>query len=708
MALTFREMKNIGVVTFDHDDSKVNILSGDVLSRLNTMIDEISLKKDLKALLFVSKKKDCFVAGADISEIEAIVEPSDGAAKAKYGQDVFNKIEDLTLPTIAVIDGVALGGGCELALACRYRVATFNPKVRIGLPEVNLGFVPGFGGTYRLPRIVGLQESLKMILSGKPIDSTKALKIGLFDRLFPQKNLDHSLDIYVDEIIKTHAQRRRYQRKPKKGLAEFLDSTRLGHSVVFKESLKGVMKMSKGFYPAPLKAIEVVKKNFYMDRERGLLLENQAFGELAVTDISKNLVKLFYMSEKFRKLSVDGADQVSPMAIHHCGVLGAGVMGGGIAQLLSSRGIWCRLKDLNHAALALGYQSAGKVYDQATKKRKYTKAEARAMMSHITGTLDYKGFKNADIVIEAVVENMDVKKKVLQELCDHVKPEAIIATNTSALSVTEMATVVKDPSKMIGFHFFNPVHRMPLVELITTEKTSTETLVSSLKLVQRLGKTPIVVKDSCGFIVNRILLAYINEAGRLLEETGQLEQIDRVMLTFGMPMGPFLLSDEVGLDVGVKVLHILEAGLGERFKAVSIFDKIYETGLLGKKSGKGYYIHGKKRLINQSVFGMLPGGQKALNHKKALERLIYIMVNEAALCLDEGIVDGPEAIDIGMIFGTGFPPFRGGLLRYADHIGINNIVSSLEELSKELNADRFKPVSYLAKLKEEGKGFYSK
>jgi 3-hydroxyacyl-CoA dehydrogenase/enoyl-CoA hydratase/3-hydroxybutyryl-CoA epimerase len=706
MALAYREENNIGYIYFDHDNSKVNLLSAEVLKQLDEVLDEVAHKRSLHALIIASKKKDVFIAGADIQEIQKIVEPKDGAMKAKAGQDVLNKIEDLPMPTIAVIDGVALGGGCELALACHYRIATFNDRIRIGLPETQLGFVPGFGGTYRLPRIVGLVESLGMILAGKRIDSTRALKIGLVDKLFPQVGLDVSVSQFVSAVISKKYSKARYPKPKIKNFMDWLMNSSMGHKVIFDKSRQGVWRETKGFYPAPMKAIDVISKNLNMNRTEGLALEAQAFGELAITDISKNLVHVFYLSEEYRKLSIEGTDQIKPQDIKTCGILGAGVMGGGIAQALSAKDIWSRMKDINYDAVAKGYQAAAKIYGQAVMKRRMKKHEAEGKMAHITGTTDYHGFKHLDMVIEAVVENMDVKKKVFKELSDVTGPQTILATNTSALSVTEMGKQTKDPSKVIGIHFFNPVHRMPLIEVITTPATSKETIVATLNLVKRLGKTPILVKDSCGFVVNRILLAYINEAGRILEETGDMVAIDKTMTDFGMPMGPFTLSDEVGLDVGIKVLHILENAFGERFKPVSIFDKVAEKKWYGKKTNKGFYVHEKQREPNGEINSLLPGGRKGLDKDECTKRLVYIMLNEAAGCLQDDIVDNAGAIDIGMIFGTGFPPFRGGLLKYADDTGIDKVVSELEQLQKKLNAERFKPNPYLLKLKETKKKFF--
>ena len=715
MFLSYHEDNNTGFIEFDQKDSKVNLLTAAALRELDQILDSLADKSSLKAVVLISKKKDVFIAGADIKEIEGITQSEEGRQKSKDGQDILNKLEDLPVPTIAVIDGVALGGGCELALACQYRLATFNEKVRIGLPEVNLGIFPAFGGTYRLPRLIGLPEALTMILTGKPVDANKALRLGLVDRLMPQNGLDHHLNALIDDIRKGRiappapapAPADKYARRKPKGLATLVEGSLLGQWFIFRQSVQSVIKTTKGFYPAPLKAIAVIKKNFYLDRAKGLDAEARSFGELATTAISKNLIRVFYLSEQYRKLGVEG---VSPKMIEKCGIIGAGVMGGGIAQLVSYTNIWVRLKDINYDALALGLKSAAKLYRDAVKKRRLKPYEAMVKMDKITTALDYSGFADTDIVIEAVVENMEVKRKVFRELSAATNPQTILATNTSALSVTEMAGETKDPSKVIGLHFFNPVHKMPLVEIITTARTSKETLATTLALVKRLGKTPIIVKDSCGFVVNRVLLGYINEAGRLLEEGGSVVAIDKIMTDFGMPMGPFTLTDEVGLDVGSKVLHILADGLGERFKPVEIFEKIYAQGFLGKKSGKGFYRYQGQPVPNPAVppgtAGTKAGAGVCSDNEEALQRMLYLMINEAARCLEEKIVDDPGAIDAGMIFGAGFPAFRGGLLRHADTVGISKIVEDLNRLQQKFQAERFKPAAYLLKLKSEERKFY--
>ncbi len=701
MAISYNIKDNIGVIEFNQPDSKVNILTAEVIRKLDAILGKIKADDSLKALLITSGKKDVFIAGADIKEIEGITESKDGEMKSRAGQDIFNTLEDLSIPTVAVIDGVALGGGCELALACCYRVATFNAKVKIGLPEVNLGIIPGFGGTYRLPRLVGLTQSLKIILAGKVVPGQQALKIGLVDRLFPQTNLENSVHEFVNGIAGSVKRKKNFHRK-QKGLSAFLDRRWIGQRLIFNQSRKSVLKLTKGFYPAPLKALDVIQKTLRVKRSVAMRVEAKVFSELAVGDISKNLVGVFYLSEKYKRLSPPECEGLTPKPINKCGVVGAGIMGGGIAQLLSYKDIAVRLKDINYEAIALGLKSAHKVFEQAVRRRKLKKAQAEVKMAGITGTVDGSGFSNVDCIIEAVVENMEIKRQVFGEMDRIIPPESVMCTNTSALSVREMADVVKNPQRVVGFHFFNPVHRMPLVEIIKTDVTSPQTIATALALARRLGKTPILVKDSPGFLVNRILLGYINEAGRILEEGADVVFIDKIMTDFGMPMGPLALSDEVGLDVGVKVLHILHAGLGERFEPVEIFDRIYEKGLFGKKSGKGFYIHTKKKRLLNPEIDRLRGGKKTASFKtdELRDRMVFIMINEAARCLEDGIVDDPSVVDTGMIMGTGFPPFRGGLLRYAQSVGIERVVETLKSFETKFHSDRFKPCPYLERLKD--------
>ncbi len=707
MSLFYRVEDGVATIEFNHPDAKVNILTGDVLRQFNIFVTQAENDPLVKVLVIRSGKKDVFIAGADIKEIEGITKPEDGETKARFGQDIFNHLEDLNMPTVAVIDGVTLGGGCELALACRYRIATVNEKIKIGLPEVNLGILPGFGGTYRLPRVIGISQALGIILGARTVSVNDALKLGLVDRLIPQENLEEGLKNFINEIKDSPARKKQFLRRPK-GFQRFMDDSFIGHVLAFEMAGKNVRAQAKGFYPAPLKALDVMRETFGTTREKVLAAEAKGFGQLVVGDVCKNLIKVFYLTERYKKLMPPECADLKPRNIRHCGVLGAGVMGGGIAQILSYNNIAARMKDVNYDALAKGLQAASKVFNQLVQKRKLKPPLAVGKMLQITTSVDYSGFGNVDCVIEAVVEKMEIKKKVFSEVSQAVAPGTLMFTNTSALSVTEMAKSVSDPTRMLGFHFFNPVHRMPLVELVWTKDTSAQTMADALGLVRRLGKTPIIVKDSPGFLVNRILLAYINEAGYILQEGGGISMIDRLMKDFGMPMGPLTLSDEVGLDVGVKVLHILHEGLGDRFKPAEIFETISQKGFLGKKSGTGFYLHNtKNKMTNPEIEKLRKLRIFTKDEERvAKDRMILVMINEAARCLQDKIIDEPDTVDVGMILGTGFPPFRAGLLHYADQLGIENVVDSLHMLAEKLEAKRFEPCAYLLDMSHKKGKFY--
>jgi len=700
--LRLKVENGFAIIEFDQPDSKANVLSAASLIELNEIISRLNARKDLKGLCILSKKPDIFIAGADIKEIEKITTPQDGEAKARAGQKILNLLEGLRIPSIALINGACLGGGLELALACDWRLACFGDKVKLGLPEVKLGVIPGFGGTKRLPRLVGLRKGLELIASGDVISGNEALKIGLVDGLVSQKRL-------LEEGIRfiTEKGRKRKAYKPKiKGLVNILlDRTPLGRAVLAGQTKKFIFKNTRGQYPAPLKALDVIVKNYASSLNKALDTEATAFGELVVGLISKNLISVFYLVEKYKKAKwVEAA----PRQIHKCGLLGAGVMGGGIAQLLSFYGLAVRMKDLNHQALGRGLRQAGEVYYSAVKKRKIKPSQALFGMGLISPTTTYSGFSTADLIIEAVVEDMNIKKRVLAELDSIAKPSAILASNTSCLSVSQMSEGVKNKERVVGLHFFNPVHRMPLIEIIRASNTSDETIATTVELSKRIGKTPIVVKDSCGFLVNRILLPYLNEAGFLLEDGVSFEKIDQIMLKFGMPMGPFRLMDEIGLDIGYKVALLLEAHFGDRMKVSGILKKVYERKWFGKKSARGFYNHKAKTCVpNKEIYSLTGGGGNfSISDDEILRRMAYRMINEAAMCLEEGVCQQPSDVDIGMIMGTGFPPFKGGLLRYADSVGGDKIVEGLEAFREKFKSGRFNPCDYLSGLAKRKEKFY--
>lgn len=706
-ALNLKIEKNIAILEFNQPHSKVNVLNTETMRELAGIIEKLSEKSnsEVSALIITSKKDGIFIAGADIKEIEHISSVEEAREKAEKGKEILDRLLNLDLITVAAINGACLGGGLELALACKYRVAGFSEKVKIGLPEVKLGVIPGFGGTVRLPKLIGLIRALDMILSGKTISGKNALKYGLVDRLFPDTRLiDDAIDFangLLDKKINV-------KRKKKKRLSQiFLESTPLGRLILFSQAKKNVIKKTKGFYPAPLKALEVIKGACGGKSNKGFHIESEAFGELAVTQVSKNLIKVFYSLEEFKKFPwVDG--KIKPAKVNKCGIVGAGVMGGAIAQLVSFTDVPTRVKDIKHDALKSALKVAYDLFKHAVKRKKLKDYQAEYKFGLISPTITYKGFENTDLVIEAVVENLNIKQKVFSQLSEIMPPKAVIASNTSSLPIIKISEAINSPERAVGLHFFNPVHRMPLVEVIKSRKTGDEALATVIAFARSLGKTVIVVKDVPGFLINRILLSYLNEAGFLAEEGVKIERIDKIARAFGMPMGPVELIDEVGIDVGYKVAKILEESYGSRMQVSAVLEKVKEKGLLGKKSKRGFYIHkGKKKTPNRDVYGVIEAsGRRTISDDVALKRMIYVMINEGAKCLEESVVDMPGIIDIGMIMGTGFPPFRAGLLRYADSVGIDAIVTDLRYFEKEFKSIRFTPCNYLLDKADKKESFY--
>lgn len=716
------DKNGVANLIFDLPAQKVNKLSSAVLLELERALNVIDGNKAIRVLLITSAKKDIFIAGADINEIKEIRDSKDALEKVGRGQNILNKLAKLKIPTIAVINGACLGGGLELSLACKYRVAVVNQKTVLGLPEVNLGIIPGFGGTQRLPKLIGLQESLKIILSGKAVDAKKAFKIGLVDDLIREEFLEEKLGQFVTEILleKDNNIYLQNRRKSKKRLF-LLESIFGGKYLMFYFAQKGLFEKTKGQYPAPFYALEVIKRTYgstYADR--GFKTELEAFCELVVGDISKNLIEIFFTQEELKKDNgIDGDLELVVKEVKNAALLGAGVMGGGIAWLFSNYDINIRIKDIAQNAIALGYNQIVKIYNQLKKIRKYTGEQVSMKLAKVTAGIDYTGFSNADIVVEAVVENIAIKKRILAEVEQEIAADTIVVSNTSSLSISQMASAMQKPDRFAGMHFFNPVNRMPLVEVIRGEKTSDRTIAAVVKLSKKLGKTPVVVKDVAGFLVNRILLPYMNEAAYLLQDGADVARIDHFIEKFGMPMGPFALADVVGIDVGVKVAHSLQEAYGDRMRVADILDEIYNNHkeLLGKKAGQGFYIHVKgdkiKPQINGKIATILAGVRSKnsikeffISDAEIVDRCILTMVNEAAKCLEENVVKNARYLDMAMIMGTGFPAFRGGVLRYADHCGIRLVVSKLQDLEKRYGK-RFAPSKLLVEMAAKNQKFYS-
>jgi 3-hydroxyacyl-CoA dehydrogenase/enoyl-CoA hydratase/3-hydroxybutyryl-CoA epimerase len=712
------DSESFAELSLDVPGKSVNVLSTDVMMELDEVLTQLNERHDVRAVMITSAKENIFIAGADISEIQGLRNRTDAVEKAGAGQRILQKLSQLSIPTLAVIDGACLGGGLELALACDWRIVSTHDKTKLGLPEVKLGLLPGFGGTQRLPRLVGYAQALTMILTGKELSGERALKCALADACVPQAFLLQEARKILREAASPEGAKllaKARKKLQKRSRYSFKETMPLGRQLIFKVSRKNIAKQAGSHYPAPSKALSVVQSTAGKSIEKGLEVEREAFGDLAMGEVSRNLVHLFFLDQDIRNRSWD-VDIKAAKDIEQAAVLGAGIMGGGIAALLAGRGIPVRMRDISWEALAQGFKTAAESFAVRVKRRRISEREAGLAMNRLSGETGYDGFGHCDFIIEAIVENIDIKRTVFRELEKDVSTHAVIATNTSSLRVNAMSEALKHPDRFVGMHFFNPVYRMPLVEVIPGERTSDQTVAITVKLARRLGKLPVVVQDCAGFLVNRILGPYMMEAGWLLQEGADIERVDRIMKEFGLPMGPFRLMDEVGIDTGVKVSAELERAYGRRMRQVPLVTAIYEElKLTGKKSERGFYLYlDKAELPNTDVSPRF--SQKFmkkhdlrptddLSDDDIRDRLLLIMVNEAARCLTEKVVRDAACIDLAMIMGTGFPPFRGGLLKYADDRGIDHIFSRLKELTLKVD-DRFKPAPMLVDMAVSKRRFY--
>ena len=687
----------IAVLTLDRQNSSANVFDVATMNELDAHLATLETRRDLKGLVLVSAKARIFIAGADLNAF-AGADVSQLGAIVDLGHRVFTRLERLAIPSVAAINGVCLGGGCELALACDWRVASLDKSAKIGLPETQLGILPAWGGSVRLPRLIGLPAALAIILAGKQVAAQPALKQGLVD------------DVAHPEYLLAAAKKLLARgKRPVPAPSGLINSAWLRPLVAMKAK-KDVLAKTQGHYPAPLKALEVCRAAFGRPLAAGLALERAAFLELVQTPACRSLMSIFFLQERAKKLQAPAADGAAGRPVKHVAVVGAGVMGAGIAQWTAARGYPVVLKDVSPAMLAKGLQAAEKIFRDAAKRRVFTEAEATAGLNRITPVQADVPLTRVDLVIEAAVEQLELKQKIFRQLEARSGPLTVLATNTSALSIDAIAAGLADPSRVVGIHFFNPVHRMQLVEIVRGPRTSPATLATALTFVKAIGKLPVLVKDSPGFLVNRILLPYMVESVRLFHEGCDVRRLDRVMLDFGMPMGPLRLSDEVGLDVAQHVAVDLQRRLPKPVPINDTLEKMIAKGWLGKKSGRGFYVFPEKKGAKEEPatgldFLQTDGKGRAQNDATLADRMVLIMINEAARCLEEGVVDAPADVDFGMIFGTGWAPFRGGPLRHADTLGAAEIVRRLEALQLDV-APYFEPCNRLREMARTQAKFY--
>lgn len=687
----------IALLTLDRPNSSANLFDVPTLEELDAHLGTLEARRDLKGVVVISAKARIFIAGADLNSFTKDFTAEGLGRVVDLGHRIFTRLERLPVPSVAAINGVCLGGGCELALACDWRVASTDKSTKIGLPETQLGILPAWGGSVRLPRLIGLPAALGIILAGKQLAAIPAQKAGLVDELTHPE--------YLLGVAKKFIAKGKRPAPSPKGLV----NSALARPVVAMKAKQGVLAKTHGHYPAPLKALEVCLAAYGRPLEQGLALERAAFLALAETPACRSLMGIFFLQERAKKLKAPGADGAG-RKVRSVAVVGAGVMGAGIAQWSAARGYPVILKDIAPDMLAKGLKAAEKIFRDAAKRRVFTEAEATAGLDRIRPVAADVPLAGVDLVIEAAVEKLELKQKIFRQIEARAGAHTVLATNTSALSIDAIASGLADPSRVVGIHFFNPVHRMQLVEIVRGPRTSPAALDTALQFVKAIGKLPVLVKDSPGFLVNRILLPYMVESVRLFNEGCSVPQLDKLMLDFGMPMGPLRLSDEVGLDVAQHVATDLQNRLPKPVPINDTLEKMIAKGWLGKKSGTGFYVFPKEKGAKEQPNGgagflQTTGKGQSQDAATLLDRMVLVMVNEAARVLEEGVVDAPEDVDFGMIFGTGWAPFRGGPLRYADTLGAAEIVRRLEKMAAEV-APYFAPCDRLIEMGRSGRLFY--
>jgi len=699
---TLEKNDGIAVITMNDPAQPQNVLNGDIRAEYEAVFNDVANDQTLKGMVFTSSKPGCFLAGADISMLQGIETREQALESCNLLHAMFQRVADLPMTTVVAIDGVCLGGGLELSLVFDYRVASNAKATRIGLPEVQLGILPGGGGTQRLPRLIDLPTALDLILTGKQLNADRAKKAGLVD------------EVVAPEILHQVAMDFALKGKPKRS-SSFKDKLmKFGpvRALVISQAREKTLKATKGHYPAPMKILDAVHKGLGTSLKNGLGIEAQFFSDLLMTAESRQLVNIFFATTELKKDSGVDSDQQS-RAVENVGVLGAGLMGAGISYVsIDKAKSTVRLKDISAEGLAKGIAYVGKIFDKKVSRRHLKALAAKSTMARLTGTTDYTGFKNSDVVIEAVFESLDLKQRMVADIEALAgNKETVFATNTSAIPIDEVAAKAKHPERVVGMHYFSPVEKMPLLEVIKGRKTADWAIATAVELGKRQGKTVIVVNDGPGFYTTRILVPYNMEAVRMVLEGVSIEEVDSALEVFGMPVGPIKLMDEVGIDVGAHIVTTLNEAFGERIPLIEGVDKLLNDDRKGRKNGRGFYDYStdsKGKRVDESIYAIMQvanPGRTELSRKAIAERVIFTMLNEAAYCLGEGILRSARDGDIGAIFGLGFPPFLGGPFRYMDSLGIVNVVDKLEALKAEFG-DRFTPAPILLEKVKSGEGFY--
>ena len=708
----------IARITYDQPGSRANTLNQSVQTEFENLFTQLEQQPNLQGLIFCSAKPGMFIAGADLKELANVNKPLpatplpkgdgksfDPRAVTLRGLNFIGRFEKLPCPTVVLIDGACMGGGTELALAFDYRLAGSNPKTEIGLPETKIGIIPGWGGTQRLPRLIGPSIAAELICSGEAVKAARARELGIvWDAVPSEKMLEEALRLLAWSRESGDWKKIRVKKQQPVGLSEEQ------HQFTFAVAKAMVLGKTKGQFPAPLAALEAIAKGCNLTLEEGLKVETDQFLPLIGSTITRNLIAIFFMTQRLAKDPGVADASVQPRNVSRVGVIGAGIMGAGIVGAHLRKGIPTVMIDVTPQALENGVASITKVMQTRIEIGRATQADLVSVLALLNSTTSLSQLADREVVIEAVVEDEEVKSKLYRDLQNIIPADAILASNTSTISITRMARAVGKPENFAGLHFFNPVDRMQLVEVIRGEKTSDTTVVTLVALAKRVGKTPIVVKDCPGFLVNRILFPYLNEAMVLLEEGADPRALDKAASDFGMPMGPITLSDLVGLDTASYAGQVVNRAFADRAKDTKILAALVAAGRLGQKSGTGFYSYakGSRGIDDPALAAILEKcrtAKRTIGSEEIRDRLFLPMVIEASLVLTEGIVREPADVDMGLILGVGFPPQRGGLLRWADTEGLSNLLTRLAKY--EALGKRFQPTEQMRRLAASGTGFFA-
>jgi 3-hydroxyacyl-CoA dehydrogenase / enoyl-CoA hydratase / 3-hydroxybutyryl-CoA epimerase len=699
----------IAHLILDNPDERVNTLSALFIEEFLDILGQIETDIQIKGLILESAKPGVFVAGADIKWIKTLKTADDCAVFAKNAHVPFNRLEDLKIPTLAAINGVCLGGGLELAMACRWRVAMEHKSVQIGLPEVKLGILPGGGGTQRLPALVGIQNALSLACAGKSLKPDEALKLGVIDAVLPAQGFADNVKIFLMEKINSGADYRR---------PWFADDYRYGitedeknpetRKKLFELARQMTLKQTKGHVRSPMKIIDAVEEGAEKGFRAGLQAEQAAFAEVLCSPEARGLVDLFLMQNAMTKVYGSSDRSIKPAEVKKVGVLGAGLMGSGIAHSIIAAGRKAVMKDVSDEALKRGVDYIRGILNQDVQKGRMTESKAGEIMALLEPTLDYEAFRDVDMVIEAVFENMDLKHNTIKEVEKYIPKHCVFASNTSSLAITELAKASLRPESFIGMHYFSPVNRMPLLEIIKGAQTSENAVVTAVAIAHATKKLPIVVNDCYGFYTTRAVGAYLVESLKCLNDGADAKTIDEVIVEYGFPVGPITLLDEVGHDVGAHVTTIMKEAYPERFSD-ELTKVTVSDGRLGRKNGKGFYVYeeGKKKGIDETVYTLFTSRvDRQLTREEIRDRIVMYLLNEVGFCMGENIVTNSVDAEMGMIFGIGYPPFRGGPLHAIDEIGVDRILESLGRLETKWGP-RFKAAPYLVSAAKEKKKLFS-